>query len=556
VVVAMSRNVTVSKTLKVFGAVIPILLIILFLLFPVVSVLISSFYDGTKFSFEYIGAILSDKFYYGFFGFSFSQALLSTFITLLIGIPIGYIFGKYDFPGRRITKAIFTVPFVLPTVLVGMGFLSLFGENGFLGSQFLSIVFAHAFFNIPLVVHYFSAYYRTFDQDLINAAKTMGSKGLHRFFRVLLPVFLPPILSASVLTFIYCFMSYGVVTILSSTFRTIEIQIFADYFEREESIGSALALVQLILILVIIITYLIIMRKQTRRQTVGKTEVFPLEKLQFNKSNLKNPGFIVLFLVFVFGFVFELAPIFSIIVRSFWDPRTNQFLNNYALLFDESIKSTIHISMGRAIGNTLLFALGSSLIAGFLAIITVSIIGVKKQRKSTISLEILSSLPISISSVTLSIGIREIFYRFSLFRNFPWIFILISQALLGYPFIIRALLNGISNIDQDILDSAQTLGAKLWFRFRKIYFPLLFRSFIAGFIFALGLGLSEFTVVNFFSYDNMNLATLTVVLSRLRARSDYIGAANAVGVFLLIISYLTFILLELFNARERTISKI
>ncbi|NHJ46725.1 MAG: iron ABC transporter permease [Asgard group archaeon] len=551
----MARNITASKTLKIFGAVLPILLILIFLLFPVVSVLVTSFYDGTKFSFEYIGEILSSKLYYGFFGFTLSQALLSTLITLLIGIPIGYIFGRYDFPGRRITKAIFTVPFVLPTVLVGMGFLSLFGENGFLGSQFLSIVLAHSFFNIPLVVLYFSSYYRTFDQNLIGAAKTLGSKGLHRFFRVFLPVFLPPILSASMLTFIYCFMSYGIVTILSSSFRTLEIQIYADYFEREESLGSALALIQLLFILAIIIAYLIIMRIQTRRQTIGKTEVFPLEKLNL-KRLMRSPKFVALFLVFIFGFIFELAPIISIIVRSFWDPKTNQFLNNYALLFDSSLEPTTHIAMGKAITNTLLFAIGSSLIAGALAIITVSIIGIKKRRKSTISFEILSYLPIIVSSVTLSIGIREIFYRFSLFNNFPWIFILISQALLGYPFIIRALLNGINNLDQDLLDSAQTLGAKWWFKFRKIYFPLLFRSFIAGFIFALGLSLSEFTVVNFFSYDNLNLATLTVVLSRLRARSEYIGAANAVGVMLLFISYLTFIILELLNAREKTISKI
>jgi thiamine transport system permease protein len=542
--------------MKVFGAVIPIVLIFIFLLFPVVSVLVSSFYDGSKFTLEFLGTILRDKLYYGFFGFTFSQALLSTFITLLIGIPVGYIFGKYNFPGRKIAKAIFTVPFVLPTVLVGMGFLSLFGENGFLGSQFLSIVLAHAFFNIPLVVHYFSSYYRTFDQNIINAAKTMGSKGFHRFFRVFLPLFLPPILSASILTFIYCFMSYGIVTILSSSYKTLEIQIYSDYlFERAEGVGSALALIQLFFILTIVIAYLLIMRFQTRRQIVSKTEIYPLEKFKFNKL-LKKPNYIPLFLVFVTGLVFELAPIISIIIRSFLDPKTNQFSNNYLLLFNDILKPITHIAMGRAITNTLLFTLGSSLIAGLMAIITVSIIGIKQRRRSSVSLEVLSYLPIIISSVTLSIGIREIFYRFSLFNNFPWLFILVSQALLGYPFIMRALLNGINNIDQEIIDSAQTLGAKWWFRFRRIYFPLLLRSFIAGFIFAIGLSLSEFTIVNFFSYDNFNLTTLTVVLSRLRARSDYIGVANAVGVILLVISYLTFFLLELFNAREKTLSNI
>ncbi|NHK31236.1 MAG: iron ABC transporter permease [Asgard group archaeon] len=551
----MTKNIRASKSLKVFGVVLPIILIILFLLFPVISVLISSVYDGTKFSFEFLGTIFSDTLYYYIFGFTFSQALLSTIITLLVGIPIGYVFGKYEFRGRKILLAIFTVPFILPTVLVGMGFVSLFGESGFLGSKFLSLILAHTFYNVPLVIHYFSAYYRTFDQNMIDAAKTLGSKGFHRLFRVFLPLFLPPILSASVLTFIFCFLSYGVVYIIGAgSFKTTEIQIYSDYFTGERSVAAALALIQLILILLVVVGYLIIMRYQSRREKVGKTEVFPREKLQIKKS-LKKPGNIILLIIFILGLALELAPMISIIITSFLDPNTNQFSNNFLTLFNNDFESITHIKIGRAITNTLLFALGSATIAGSLAIVTVAIIGIKKRRKSTISLEILSYLPITISSITLSIGIREIFYRFSFFVNYPWIFILISHGLIGYPFVIRALLNGINNLDQDLIDSAQTLGAKWWFKFRKIYFPLLFRSFIAGFVFALGISLGEFTITNFFSTDNFGLTTLTVVLFRLRSDRHF-GPASAVGVLLLVVSYFTFIVLELFESREKTSSKI
>ncbi len=551
----MTKNITVSKSLKIFGAVLPIALIILFLLFPVISVLISSFYDGTKFSFEFLKIIFSDTLYYYIFGFTFSQALLSTLITLIVGIPIGYIFGRFEFRGRKILMALFTVPFVLPTVLVGMGFVSLFGEAGFLGSKFLSLILAHTFYNIPLVIHYFSAYYRTFDQNMIDVAKTLGSKGFHRFFRVFLPLFLPPILSASVLTFVFCFLSYGVVYIIGAgSFKSTEIQIYSDYFSGERNIAAALALVQLILILIVVVGYLILIRFQSRREKVGKTEIFPREKLLI-KNKLKKPGNIILLFILFLGLILELAPMISIIITSFLDPNTNQFSNNYLTLFNNDFQSIAHIRIGRAISNTILFALGSATIAGVLAIITVIIIGIKKRRKSTISLEILSYLPLTISSITLSIGIREIFYRFSFFANYPWIFILISHGLIGYPFVIRALLNGINNLDQDLLDSAQTLGARWFFKFRKIYFPLLFRSFLAGFAFALGISLGEFSIANFFSTDNFGLTTLTVVLFRLRS-DRYFGPASAVGVLLLVVSFFTFIILELFEAREKTSSRI
>ena len=97
------------KTLRIMSLVAPIALIALFLLFPVVSVLISSFVDGDGFTFQYLGAILKDGFYYKIFAITFSQAILSTLISLIIGIPIGYFFGKYDFKGRKFLLTFFTV---------------------------------------------------------------------------------------------------------------------------------------------------------------------------------------------------------------------------------------------------------------------------------------------------------------------------------------------------------------------------------------------------------------------------------------------------------------
>ncbi|MCK5183513.1 MAG: iron ABC transporter permease, partial [Candidatus Heimdallarchaeota archaeon] len=177
------------------------------------SVLISSFVDGDGFTFQYIGNVLRDGYYYKLFAFTFSQAILSTIVSLIIGIPIGYFFGKYDFKGRKFLLTFFTVPFVIPSVLVGMGFLGIFGEQESNGAQLILIVLAHAFYNIPLFVHFISAYYKNFDNDIIDAAKTSGSKNFHQLFRVYLPLFLVPILTSSILTFVFCFLSFGVIII-------------------------------------------------------------------------------------------------------------------------------------------------------------------------------------------------------------------------------------------------------------------------------------------------------------------------------------------------------
>src|SRR5690242_12405551 len=60
------------------------------------------------------------------------QALASTALTLLIALPGAYVFARFDFPGRQVLRAVVTVPFVLPTVVVGTAFLAIVGRGGLL----------------------------------------------------------------------------------------------------------------------------------------------------------------------------------------------------------------------------------------------------------------------------------------------------------------------------------------------------------------------------------------------------------------------------------------
>jgi len=552
----LTLAITKQKAIKIFGLVIPLGVIALFLLFPVVSVLITGFRDKTGFTLSYLGLVLRDGYYYKIFAFTFAQALLSTVLSLIIGLPIGYFFGRYTFPGRKLVLTFFTVPFVLPSVLVGMGFLTIFGEQGLFGQPILSIVLAHAFYNIPLFVHYFSAYYRNFDRNLIDAAKTLGSKNWHKLFRVILPLFLPPILTASVLTFVFSFLSYGVVLILGAIdlFRTTETQIYAEYFKHEPNVAAILALLQALVIFAVVIGYLIFIRKRSEKRKSTTTADNPLERLR-GRAFFKKSGNILLFLIFLLGLTLELAPIISIIITSFWDPYTAQFVNNYRELFTSTASSSARITVGRAILNTLTFAFGAAIFASILALITVAFLGRRHRRKSSLSLEVLTYLPLTISSVTLSLGITQTFINSSFFANHPWVFIIISQGLLGYPFITRALLNGLNLIDPEIIDATRTLGAKGFYKFRRIYLPLLLRSFVAGFAFALGISIGEFTTANFFANLNDSIATLTVVLYRLRGVRLF-GEANAIGVILLVVSYLAFFVLEVLGAREKAATKI
>ncbi|MCZ9338608.1 iron ABC transporter permease, partial [Streptomyces sp. TRM76130] len=88
------------------------------------------------------------------------QALASTALTLLIALPGAYVFARLDFPGKQVLRAVVTVPFVLPTVVVGTAFLALVGRGGplddlwgvRLDTTVWAILLAHVFFNYAVVV--------------------------------------------------------------------------------------------------------------------------------------------------------------------------------------------------------------------------------------------------------------------------------------------------------------------------------------------------------------------------------------------------------------------
>jgi len=544
------KNIT-SKTLRVAALLTPIIIIALFLLFPVVSVLISGFQNLSGFA-----NIFSNKLYFQIFAFTIGQALLSTLLTLLIGIPIGYIFGKYNFRGRKIFLTLFTIPFILPSVLVGMGFLVIFGTEGLFNVPLLSILLAHAFYNIPLVIHYFSAYYQNFDRNLVDAAKTLGSNSFTTMMRIYLPIFLQPILTAALLTFNFSFLSFGIIQLLGAgKIATIETLIFADYYNIGNNQAIALAILQLLVTIAYILIYLLLMRTNVGKEKAMTTEVQPREQLNLKKFFKKFSGYL-LGGAFLFGLLLELAPMISILVYAFLEPYTNSFtFSNFVGIFSLEKIGLVGASIPKTILNSLLFALGGSLIATLFAIITVVALGKQRRAKKSVSVEMITYIPLAISSVTLSIGILQTFVGLDLFANHPWLFIIISHGLIGFPFVTRALLNGLNTIDPEIEETARTLGAKWFYKFRKIYLPLLLPSFVAGLALAFGLSLGEFTIASFFArnYTDSGLATLTVALYLLR-NNRHLGYPRAIGAILLLLSYVSFFLIELLGGREKTSS--
>jgi len=255
---------------------IPLLFLAIFFLYPLAAILRLGFAGDPALGSGGAGlwALIADSYYLELLWFSTWQALLSTALTLAIGLPAAYVFARYDFWGKPLLRAIATVPFVMPTVVVAAAFKALLGPRDLLNSALQSllglaeppirldqtlaiILLAHIFYNYSVVLRIVGGFWSTLDTRLEQAAAVLGAGRMRVFREITLPLLLPAIGTAALLIFIFTFASFGVIRILGGPrFATIEVEIYRQTTQQLRlDIAAALSLVQIVVTLLMTLAY-------------------------------------------------------------------------------------------------------------------------------------------------------------------------------------------------------------------------------------------------------------------------------------------------------------
>ena len=195
--------------------VLPALLLLVFLVYPLIRL------TATAWTADTVNALLASTLWQVVLLAS-AQAMLSVGLSLLIGIPIARVLFTYQFLGRGFILALVTIPFVLPTVVVALGFRSLFGDS--IPNGLLLVVIAHAYINIAVVIRLVGAQWSTLDRRMEVTAATLGAGPMRIFSTITLPALRNSIVLASAVVFIFSFSSLGIVVVLGdgSGTRTLE----------------------------------------------------------------------------------------------------------------------------------------------------------------------------------------------------------------------------------------------------------------------------------------------------------------------------------------------
>jgi thiamine transport system permease protein len=502
-------------------AVLPLGFLLVFLGFPMFKLLSGAFSSAA------LWAVLENPYYRSRLLFTFQNAGVSMLVTVLLGVPVAVVFAKYDFRAKRLLEAVLTLPFVVPTIVVAMGFNALFGSNGLTGLNLsgspLLILLANVFYNFALVVRIVSSYLGTLDIDLEDAARSEGASAWQVFLHITLPIARPAILASSALVFLYCFASFGVPLLLGAgQFNTLEVEIWQSVSNQLNlAQASALALVQLLVTFAASLVY-------TRTQTDSSLA------LEFNAKRPHAKGFarVTLIVCVVFTLMLTLAPMLALLRSALFDQNglTFQFFTNAFNVGDGL--SDVPITL--ALENAALFVMLTLLLAVPLGLLYALATQFTRSR----ILEALSLLPLMTSATLLGVG--YIITYPNLTANLG--LLIVAYTMGAYPFITRSVLPALRALPLEILEAARVSGATEVQVFWFITLPLLRPALSTGVAFAFASVIGEFSVTLVLSRPEW--ATLTTIIYGKLGRPGQLNEASAVAVMLLLLTTIGFLVLD------------
>ncbi|MFP3987610.1 iron ABC transporter permease [Streptomyces sp. E11-3] len=472
------------------------------------------------------------------------QALASTALTLLIALPGAYVFARFDFPGKQVLRAVVTVPFVLPTVVVGSAFLAVLGRGGLLDqlwglrldTSVWAILLAHVFFNYAIVVRTVGGLWSQLDPRQEEAARMLGASRMAAWRKVTLPALGPAVAAAALMVFLFTFTSFGIVKILGGpAFATLEVEIYRQTAQMLAlDTAAVLTMVQLAAVGAILAVHAwTVRRRETALRLVDAAHTTRRPRGAGQWALLGGVLLTVVLLI--------LVPLGVLVERSF-NTSTGYATTYYKELTSEEGGAFL-VPPIDAIGNSLQYALAATVIAVVIGGLAATAL-TRRAGRLVRGFDALLMLPLGVSAVTVGFGFLIALDEPPLDLRSSWILVPLAQALVGVPFVVRTMLPVLRAVDERLREAAAVLGASPWRVWREVDLPLVRRALLiaAGFAFAVSLG--EFGATVFIARpDNPTLPVAVATLLGRAGELNY-GQAMALSTLLMLVCAVSLLLLE------------
>ncbi len=524
----MTRRDPAQQSIVVKLAAIPVVFVITFFGYPLVKVLIrGAAGDAWR-------TLATDPSLRRILWFTFWQAVVSAVLTVVAGIGPAFILARRSFSGRRALLTLVTVPFVLPTVVSGIGFLSLLPAAAH--RTVWAVLAAHVWVNLALVIRGVGAAWEQLDPDLQSAAATLGASPWLTLRHVTLPLLRPAIVSAASLVFLFCFTSFGIIRLVGGPRqRSIEVEIWRRATQSFDlPVSTALAIVQVAVVIAVLV----------RGSRARSAPLQSGRRTPTTLTRLDRVALTVLTAVVV-------APIGAIVVQSL-----HPAPGRWGFAAWRALRPASSIDGRPALVEHPLGTLASSLriaaVAALIAVVlgTLAALAIGRARRWGRWLDTGLTVPLGASAVTVGLGLIISFDRGWYDLRGNWLLIPLGQAVVALPVVLRIVGPVIRSIPTDQRHAAAALGAPPWSVIRHVDLGIARRAIGAAAGFAVAISLGEFGATSLLT--RTGTPTAPIAIARLLGRPSPLNLASACALAALLGALVIVVLAIVDRWREAT----
>jgi thiamine transport system permease protein len=532
-----------APTLVLAGlAVLPLLFVAVFFMLPLGGMLSRGFFPtdasgAHHLDLSAVPEVLGRGRTLGVLWFTLAMAAAGTVCSVALGVPVAFVVYRLRFVGRTAVRAVVMMPFVLPTVVVGVMFRALLapgGPAGFLGwdGHWISILLALVFFNLAVVVRTVGTTWHGMDRRAADAAAALGATPWQVFLTVTLPALAPAIISAATLVFLFCSTAFGVVLTLGGLrYGTIETEIYfltTQFFDLQAA--AVLSVLQIVVVLVLL-------GGAARARSATQSSLRRGSAAGSERPPRRGDAPVMLVAaVAVLGVVLPLA---SLVWRSLHDGGSFT-LRYYRLLGDPDASPALRVSVTDAVANSLRTAVDATVLAVVLGL-AVSILVTRRPRRARerhllAGLDALFMLPLGVSAVTVGFGFLITLDTPPLDLRSSPILVPIAQATVALPLVVRTLTPVLSGVDVRLSQAAAALGAGPLRASWTVEAPVLVRPLLAAVGFAFAVSLGEFGATSFLARPERPTVPVLIYDLISSPGADNAGMALAASVVLAVLT--------------------
>ncbi|MEW5926439.1 MAG: iron ABC transporter permease [Gemmatimonadota bacterium] len=527
------------------------LLLVWLVLYPNLFVVRDSFVEGGRLTGEHWARFWGSGTEVGALWASVWISVLSVVLSAAIGVPLAFLFSRWEFPGRRLLGGLAAMPVLLPPLVGTISFLFLYGESGFLtrGVQLLlgmaeppwrlagpwAILLVHAYTMYVYFYLFTAAGLSRLDASYAEAAAALGAGRWTTLRRVTLPLLAPALGGAALLVFMTSMASFSAPYVFGGGFRVLTTQLYASKLNGEEGLVAVEATV---LALASLLFLVLLQRYEGGRQYTGASKG---SGAATRKQG--GPRAPLLSLVAFLGVGFLLLPHATVLLVSFvpegtW---TTEILppvysaDSYRTLFTDTDRLVPVLNSLRMATVATLANVVFAFAAGYLL--------ARRRFPGRRLVDALVVLPWALPGTVLAIALASTFSvsqplagRFVLVGTFA--VLPLAYFIRNVPLVTRAALTSFRQLDPSLEEAAASLGAGRATALRRVVLPLVLPGLAAGALLAWVTALGEF-VASILLYTHRTRPISVEMLARLRA-FDFGGAA-AYGVLLIGLVALAFV---------------